>query len=122
MAILADVLPKNDDGRIIMSPVGDNDGVFMDGSVGYEWFKSVFPEPANATLPLAQKHYDTLKAIDKFWEINTINWRKNGVIPVYNIKPEDIIEEEEAFLLEMYPPAEEEEEEPTTTEETTEGA
>jgi len=92
--------------------------------VRVEWFKTVFPDIANGPLPLSQTRYEALKAIGDFWKITAINWRKNGVIAIYNIKAEDIIEEEEAFLLEMYPPAPEEtpEEQPTTEENTTEGA
>ena len=128
MPTFIETMPKHNDemlGEVFdMSPVGDVNGVFMDGFMRTGFFTAHYEEIANATLPLAQKHYENLKAINKYWKINAINWRKNGVIPVYNIKPEDIIEEEEAFLLEMYPPAPEEtpEEQPTTEENTTEGA
>jgi hypothetical protein len=122
MATLVDTLPKNDDGRIIFNPAGEMNNTFIAGSVGVEWFKNVFTDLANATAsPLTQTNYEALKAIDMFWKINAINWRKNGVIAVYNTPADKIIDEEEAFLLEMYPPPAEEEQ-PTTEENTTEGA
>jgi hypothetical protein len=111
---LVDVLPKNDDGRIIFSPAGKSGDTYIDGSVGVEWFKNVFTNLANATAnPLTQTNYEALKSIDMFWKINAINWRKNKVFEVYNIPFDELIEEEEAFLLEMYPPAPQTEEQPT---------
>ncbi|AIW03644.1 hypothetical protein CPT_Pascal9 [Bacillus phage Pascal] len=124
MPTLIEVLPKfqneNDQECFPMSPAAEYEGHFMDGYVRSEWFKSVFPDIANGVLPLSQTRYAALKDIGDMWKINAINWRKSGLVSVYNIKAEDIIEEEEAFLLEMYPPAPEEQ--PPTEEETTEGA
>lgn len=107
MPTLVEILPKNDDGRIIFSPAGKSGDTYIDGSVGVEWFKNVFPAIANATIPLAQEHYEALKAVDEFWKINAINWRKNGVAEVQDAPADQTIEEEEDFLLEMYPPKEE---------------
>ncbi|MFS0904129.1 hypothetical protein AB3N02_13830 [Priestia aryabhattai] len=124
MPTFIEVLPKfqneNDQECFPMSPGAKSGDTYLDGYVRVEWFKSVFPGIANATLPLAQKHYESLKAIGDFWEINTIHWRKDGVVAVDNIPADELIEEEEAFLLEMYPPPAEEQ--PTTEEVPTEGA
>jgi hypothetical protein len=89
-----------------MTPVAKSGDDYMDGYVRVEWFKTVFPNIANATLPLADDKYNALKAIGDFWKINAINWRKNGTIEM-NIPADQTIDEEEAFLTEMYPPKEE---------------
>jgi hypothetical protein len=88
-----------------LSPVAKSGDTYMDGYVRVEWFKTAFPNIANATLPLAKDQYDALKAIGDYWKINAINWRKNGIIEMY-IPADEIIQEEEDFLLAMYPPAE----------------
>jgi len=128
MATFIETLPKytNEMGEEVfkLSPGAEADGQFSDGYVRVEWFKVPFTDIANGPLPLSQTRYEALKAIGDFWKINAINWRKDGVIPVYNTPADKLIEEEEAFLLEMYPPAAEETptEQPTTEETTTEGA
>lgn len=120
MPTFIEVIPKftNEYGQecFEMSPGAKDGNTYLDGYVRVEWFETVFPTIANATIPLADDRYDALKAIGEFWKINTINWRKNGVIEIYNIPADELIEEEEAFLLEMYPPATEQTEEQVTEE------
>jgi hypothetical protein len=117
MATFIETLPKftNEYGQecFMMSPGAKSGDDYLDGYVRVEWFKSVFPDIANGPIPLSQTRYTALKAIGDFWKINTINWRKNGVVEIYNIPADELIEEEEAFLLEMYPPAPQTEEQPT---------
>ncbi|AGY48250.1 hypothetical protein AVT25_gp09 [Bacillus phage Pavlov] len=126
MATFIETMPKHDDemlGEVFnMSPIGEANGEFIDGYMRTAFFTAHYESIANATAsPLTQTNYEALKAINKYWKINAINWRKNGVFPVYNIPADKLIDEEEAFLLEMYPPPAEEEQ-PTTEENTTEGA
>lgn len=109
-----------DDGREVfdLKPAGYSEiGNYTDGYVSAEWFKNVFPNVANAEIPLSQDEYQALKNIGDCWEINAINWRKDSTIEVEGIAADEQVEEEEAFLLEMYPPAPETE---TTPEEETE--
>jgi hypothetical protein len=98
---------ENDQECFPMSPGAKSGDEYLDGYVRVEWFKTVFPAIANATLPLAQEQYDALKDIGDFWKINAINWRKNGTVEVDKFPADQTIDEEEAFLLEMYPPKEE---------------
>jgi hypothetical protein len=111
MATFIETLPKftNEYGQeaFEMSPGAKSGDEYLDGYVRVEWFKTVFPDIANATIPLAQDRYEALKAIGDFWKINAINWRKNGTVEVQDAPADQTIEEEEAFLLEMYPPKEE---------------
>jgi hypothetical protein len=110
MATFIETLPKftNEYGQeaFEMSPGAKSGDEYLDGYVRVEWFKTVFPAIANATLPLADDKYEALKAIGDFWKINAINWRKNGTIEM-NIPADEIVQEEEDFLLAMYPPVEE---------------
>ncbi|AIW03694.1 hypothetical protein CPT_Pookie9 [Bacillus phage Pookie] len=125
MPTLIDVLPKfqneNDQECFMMSPGAKDGDTYLDGYVRVEWFKTVFPDIATGVLPLSQTRYEALKAIGDMWKINAINWRKSGLVAVYNTPADKLIDEEEAFLLEMYPPPAEEQQ-PTTEENTTEGA
>ncbi|AJK28076.1 hypothetical protein AVV20_gp09 [Bacillus phage Palmer] len=126
MPTFIEVMPKYEAellGEVFdMKPVGEANGEFIDGQMRTAFFTAHYADIANATAsPLTQKNYEALKAINKYWKINAINWRKNKVFDVYNIPADQLIEEEEAFLLEMYPPPAEEEQ-PTTEENTTEGA
>lgn len=111
MATFIETLPtftnEYDQECVAMSPGSKMGDEYYDGYFRTEWFKNVFPAIANATLPLAQDHYDSLKAIGDFWKINAIHWRKNGLVEVDKIPADKLIEEEEAFLQEMYPPVEE---------------
>jgi hypothetical protein len=117
MPTFIEAIPKytNDFGQEVftLSPSGKSGDTYQDGYVRVEWFKTVFPDIANGPIPLSQTRYTALKAIGDFWAINAINWRKNGVVEVYNIPADEIIQEEEDFLLEMYPPAPQTEEQPT---------
>lgn len=127
MATLIETLPKYTapDGREVfdLTPVGYIEiGNYLDGYVGADWFKNVFPNIANANLPLKEEVYADLKNIGDCWEINAINWRKSGLVEVDGIPADEVIEEEEEFLAYMYPQPEETPEQPTETpEETPEG-
>ena len=116
MATFIETMPKYEAeflGEVFdMKPVGDANGTFIDGQMRVSFFVDNYAAIANATLPLAQEHYDALKEINKYWKINAINWRKNGIIEMY-IPADEVIQEEEDFLLEMYPPAPSTEEQPT---------
>jgi hypothetical protein len=118
MATFIEILPKYEVellGEVFdMKPVGEANGEFINGFMRTAFFKANYADLANATAnPLTQTNYNAIKAINKYWKINAINWRKNGVVEVYNIPADELIEEEEAFLLEMYPPAPQTEEQPT---------
>jgi hypothetical protein len=98
--IFIDALPKNEDGQIITPYAGLNNqtGEYVGGTMNPTFLTTHFAEIANATLPLAQKHYEAYKAIDPMWAMNIITWRKTGVVEIYNIPAEQIIEEEEALF------------------------
>ena len=78
--ILVDVLPKSNDGRIVLSPAGSTRNKPIDGLVDVEWFKSKFVDLANTTIPLNNANLKTLKGIDDFWSVNADRWRENGII------------------------------------------
>ena len=98
--VFVDALPKNEMGQIIVPYAGQNmqTGEYVGGTMNPDFLKNHFAEIANATLPLAQKHYEAYKAIDPMWAMNIITWRKTGVVEIYNIPAEQIIEEEESLF------------------------
>ena len=111
---LIEALPKNEQNRIIFDPAAEMNGTYYPGSVGVAWFENVFPQFADAELPLAEALYEDMKEIDKFWFINTVNWRKDGVFEVEGIAQDEVIPEEELVLN---PPVEQTPEEEAPQEE-----
>lgn len=130
MPTFIEVLPKEtlDDGTIVIprSPGGETgEGKYIDGYTRVEWFQNAFNEIATATIPLAQKHYNTVKGFDKYWLMCIAQWRKSGALEVYNIPADELIDDEEVLLSELEAqrnPQPAEEQQPTTEENTTEGA
>jgi len=84
MTIFIDSIPKNEDGNIILSPGAsymiDDKEMFLDGVVEVLWFQENFNTIANASCPLSDELFQQLKAIGRYWELNAINWREQGLI------------------------------------------
>ena len=78
--LLVDVLPKNSDGDIVISPGGMIVGEPVDGTVNVDWFKANYPQFANAEVPLSDEQYQALQNIDAFWKQNAERWRAEGII------------------------------------------
>ncbi|AKA61470.1 hypothetical protein CPT_Stahl42 [Bacillus phage Stahl] len=125
MTTFIEAMPKEMsmfDGEIFpLIPGGENNGIYLDGYTRVEWFKNVFPDIANAELPLTREIYDQLKAIGEVWLMNAAQWRKNDIIQVEGLTAEDKLDDEEVLLDIMNQqrnPNPEETEEPPVTEET----
>jgi len=77
--MLVDVLPKDENGQIILDPAGKMGEETYAGTVNAEWFVNVF-QVAIASVPLSDADFATLKGIDDFWGINAYKWREQGII------------------------------------------
>lgn len=77
---LLEALPKNNDGQIVLSPAGEQDGKPLEGTVDPNWFETVFPTLANAEVPLSDENFQALRSIDMFWTANADKWRDAGLI------------------------------------------
>lgn len=78
---LLNVLPKDEEGLIILSPGGrDPNGVYVDGYVNPQWFGNSFPSLVSASVPLSDVDFANLKLIDEFWSMNADGWRASGII------------------------------------------
>jgi|GEM_PF-2794315 len=77
---LADVLPKNNRGNIIMPVAGSIDSQPVEGEVAQAWLESQYPDIANAEVPLSAESYAALQGIDKFWAESAALWRQQGII------------------------------------------
>ena len=79
--MLKDILLKNDEGNIILSPAGkDENNNYFDGDITVNNFENIFPDLANATVPLADTQYQDICDIDEFWKVNAEKWRAKGLI------------------------------------------
>lgn len=79
MTIL-DVLPKDDEGKIILEPAGEYQGKAIKGSVSPSFLTENFREIATSELPLSEELFNQLKGIDRFWSVNVEKWRSEGLI------------------------------------------
>jgi len=77
---LLEVMPKNSDGQIVLSPAGEQDGKPLEGTVDPSWFVTTFPALANAVVPLSEDNLQALRSIDAFWAANADKWRVAGLI------------------------------------------
>lgn len=77
---LIDALPKSPDGMIVLNPAGESGGTSIAGEVSPALFTELFPELANAPVPLDSGTFAALKSIDRFWAENAERWRSEGII------------------------------------------
>ncbi|AGY48332.1 hypothetical protein Slash_43 [Bacillus phage Slash] len=102
MTTFIEAMPKEMsmfDGEIFyLTPSWENNGIYLDGYTRVAWFKNMFPEIADAELPLKRELYDQLKAIGECWLMNAAQWRKNDIIQVEGLTAEDKLDDEEVLL------------------------
>jgi len=70
------------DGLIVLDPGAETvDGeVAVRATVDPAVFETLWPDIANAPVPLDGPVYDALRSIDRFWAANAERWRAEGRI------------------------------------------
>ena len=69
------------DGLIVLNPGAETvGGVTVEATVDPAVFEALWPDIANAPVPLDGPVYDALRSIDRFWAANAERWRAEGRI------------------------------------------